>query len=103
MVARLNTAQKIDVELQSLRLMLDDLPGVAAEWEQLADGERVGWSLDWDQLMGVLTTVLEPCYRTGEMTSGQRTRYEAILRNLRETLPTIRRVKLCTPNVPLEC
>lgn len=102
MVARLSTSEIVDLELRSLRLMLGDLPEVASEWEQLSSGERVGWSVDWDQVMGALSAVLDPCYRTTEMTANQRTRYEALLSDLEKALPTIHGIELNPPTISLE-
>ena len=102
MATRLATDRRIEIELKSLRLMFGDLPEVAQEWAELSDGERVSWSLDWDQLMGALKVTLDPYYRSGAMTDDQRTRYRAILRQLHEALPLIERLRLYPPPVPLE-
>lgn len=94
--------QRVDIELKSLRLMLADLPEVAAAWGTLADGERVSWSLDWDQLMGALRVVLAPCYRSGQMTLDQQAQYRELLQTLKHALPLIERLNLSRPSVPLD-
>ncbi len=93
---------QIEIDLESLRLMLGDLPEVAQEWDELSDGERVSWSLDWDQLMGALQVTLDPSYRSGAMSDEQRARYGTIRRELKEALPTIEQLQLYPPPVPLE-
>ncbi len=102
MATRSAIDQRVEVDLESLHLMLGDLPEVAQEWDELSDGERVSWSLDWDQLMGALKVTLDPYYRSGDMTADQRARYREILRQLQEALPLIQRLRLYPPPVPLE-
>ena len=102
MATRLAIDQRVEIELKSLRLMLGDLPEVAQEWDELSDGERVSWSLDWDQLMGALKVTLDPYYRSGAMNDDQRARYCTILRQLKEALPLIERLQLYPPPVPLD-
>jgi hypothetical protein len=99
MVARPRSSHKISTELRSLRLMLGDLPGIAAEWEELPDGERAGWSHDWDQIMGAFEVVLEPAYRAREMNADQVALFEAIRRDLQRALPTIERIGLQAPRL----
>jgi hypothetical protein len=93
---------RIDTGLESLRLMLGDLPEVAEEWNQLDDGERAHWSLDWDQLMGSHLRLLEERFRAGQMTAAQQQRYRAVLSELKGALPLIERLDLYRPPVPLE-
>jgi len=41
-------------DLENIDLILRDLPDVAADWEQIDDGERVAWSIDWSNEMSAL-------------------------------------------------
>lgn len=93
---------KVEVNLELLRSTLDDLPGLAQEWDHLGDGERVSWSRDWDQLIGALEVVLEPRYRSGAMTPDQQGRYHAMLRQLEAAAPTLERLGLYLPPIPLK-
>ncbi len=102
MVAKSATAEKVDLELRCLELMLIDLPEVAEEWCELGEGERVSWSHDWDQLMGALEAILYPTYQSGSMTDEQRVQYRQILCTLKASLPIIKRLSLFPPSVPLE-
>ena len=52
--------------------------------------------------MGALKVTLDPYYRAGHMTDDQRARYREILRQLKEALPTIQRLRLYPPTVPLD-
>ena len=97
MATRTDAGLKVEIELNSLDLMLADLPEVSEEWSHLPEGERVSWSRDWDQLMGSLRAVLEPAYRAGSMTIEQRERYRRILCALETSLPTLERIGLYTP------
>ena len=92
---------RIDLRLEALRAMLLDLPDVTQEWSALTESERSAWSLDWDQRMGSLATVLDPAYRSGSMRGEQRERYRHLLARLREALPSLRALQLAAPPVPL--
>lgn len=102
MAAQTTTAAVVSRELASLELMLGDLPEIAAEWASLGEGERVSWSLDWDQLMGVLGVAVDPSYRAGHMAADQQARYRAMLGKLRDALPIIERLGLACPPVSLD-
>jgi hypothetical protein len=96
------TDRHIEIGLESLRLMISDLPELAAEWDHLDDGERATWSHDWDQVIGTDLRLLHPYYRAGAMTPEQEARFRDILSQLRETLPIIERLALSPPPIPLE-
>jgi hypothetical protein len=93
---------RIEIGLEALRLMIADLPEVAAEWDELSDGERASWSLDWDQLMGSYLYLLDKYYRSQQLTPDQQVRYCTILRRLRESMALIDELQLFPPPVPLE-
>src|SRR5438270_13238787 len=95
-------AQRIDSELSFASLLLGDLPDIARDWRDMAEGERVSWSLDWDQQLGYLR-LLDTQYRDGSMTAAQRSRYEALLATLKAALPTVEQLGLQRPPVPLDC
>jgi hypothetical protein len=101
MVTKTAVNRRIEIDLESLRLMLGDLPEVAEDWARMGEGERVSWSLDWDQVMGGVQVTLDPPYRAGEMTPDQRARYRDLLRELAAALPVIERLQLQPPSVPL--
>ena len=102
MVARTATLRRIEIALDALDAALDDLPEVAEEWQELADGERASWSLDWDHLMGTYLITLDRYKRHGDMTAEQISRYRALLTRLREALPVIDSLSLYRPPIRLD-
>ena len=93
--------RRLDRDIGSLRSFIDDLPGLADEWERLDEAPRVSLSLEWDHLMADYLTELDEYFRCGEMASGQRVEYKSLLGKLRELLPIIRRLNLYYPPVSL--
>jgi hypothetical protein len=87
--------------LESVSLMLADLPEVAEEWDRMPDGERVSWSSDWDQLMGTDLFGLDARYREGAMTPEQEVAYEELKAGLEAALPTIEELNLYRPTAAL--
>ena len=94
--------RRIEIGLESVRLMLADLPDVASDWAEISDGERASWSLDWDQVMASDLRELDRLFRSDAMTSDQQDRYRKLLRNLSEAMPLIERLHLYPPPVPLD-
>jgi hypothetical protein len=86
--------QLIDLRLQSLGAEIEGVEEIALEWDSLEDGVRVSLSLDWDQDMAIVRGILEPAYRSQEMTSDQRRRYERLRQELRRLGPTLDRLGL---------
>jgi hypothetical protein len=82
--------------------MLDELAEVADEWLQMPEGERISWSLDWDQVMGSHLPELQRHYSRRELTPEQRLGYRQLRCRLKEALPTIQRLELYPPPVLLE-
>ncbi len=101
MVTKTAANSRIETDLESLRLMLGDLPEVADDWARMGEAERVSWSLDWDQVMGGLRVTLDPSYRAGAMTPDQQARYRDLLRRLAEARPLLERLRLQPPSAPL--
>jgi hypothetical protein len=93
---------RADHRMRSIALMLGDLPGVAEEWPSLDEGERISWSLDWDQLMGGHLPLIEAQFRGGLLTPQQQERYSTLLAQLKAALPLLDRLDLYRPTVPLE-
>jgi hypothetical protein len=83
--------------LNSLTLMLDDLPAVAEEWNELGEAERASWSLDWDQEMGALQTLLVRSFDEGHMDGDEGARYRALWGQISAALPAIRQLGLSCP------
>jgi hypothetical protein len=102
MAAPSKTDPRVEIGLEELRTVLGDLREVSVEWDAMSDGERASWSADWDQLMTTYLPLLDRHARANRMPEEQLDRYREVLRALREALPTIERLDLCRPSVPLE-
>ena len=102
MVARTDTSRRIDIQLHAIESAVADLPEITDEWDELADGERASWSLDWDHLMGSYLLMLERYHAAREMTTKQDHRYEALRSSLRAALPFIEYLNLYRPPIPLD-
>jgi hypothetical protein len=85
--------------LETAQLMLADLPEVADEWEQLDDGERAAWSLDWGNEMAGLKRIARYAAE-GLLDVEQQERYRRLLQELNDQLPTIERLNLRRPPTP---
>lgn len=101
MAAPSKTDPRVEIGLEELRTALSDLREVSAEWDAMSGGERASWSADWDQLMTTYLPLLEGHARTDRMPERQLDRYREVLAALRDALPTIERLELCRPPVPL--
>lgn len=99
MVTEATTQQRIAIGLDALIASVEDLPEIVEEWKQLAEGERVSWSLDWAHLMADYLTELHEYYRADQMALNQRARYLDLLRKLKEAMPLIERLNLYRPPV----
>jgi hypothetical protein len=102
MVARTNTHERIDIQLRAIEAALADLPEIVEEWEELPDGERASWSLDWDHLMGSYLIILDRYHTGAEMSEEQNRRYHALRDCLRAALPLIDRLNLYRPPISLD-
>ncbi len=102
MVARTGTRRRIDIGLHALEAALDDLLEIVDEWNDLPEGERVSWSLDWDHLMGSYLTLLDEYRQTKRMNDAQARRYYAVRARLRLAMQCIEQLNLYRPPVPLE-
>jgi hypothetical protein len=100
MATTTETQQRAVTALRTVELMLGDLPEVAAEWEQLDGGEREGWSLDWSNEMSGLKR-LGRYASDGVLTAEQMASYRRVLRMLIDAQPTIERLNLYLPPIPI--
>jgi hypothetical protein len=96
MATTANERERALIYLNSLDLMVDDLPEVASEWDQISDVERESWSHDWDNEMGSLR-YLADCVAHGVLDDANVCRYEKVLEKLNAALPTLGRLNLQTP------
>lgn len=92
----------IESALHALLSELASLPATAAEWDSLPDWNRASIALDWAHLMADYLPELRRCSEDGSMTTEQCVRYRELLRELKAALPTIERLGLYRPPVPLD-
>jgi hypothetical protein len=98
--------QRAELKLETIELMLGDVPEVAAEWGAIpwgeaATDERLAWSMDWDNQIAALDS-LACDVAAGLLTADQQCRYERLLGKLKEALPLIDALRLSRPRVPLD-
>jgi hypothetical protein len=94
-------AERAEHLLEYVAAMVNDLAGVAEEWTTLTDAERASWSLDWDLAMCSNLREIERLGRRGTLPPDQHARFQAILDTLATHQPTIVRLGIAWPAVPL--
>ena len=87
--------------VESIALILADLPEIAGEWDQISADERLSWSLDWGNEMAKLDH-LSRAAAAGTLGRAERERYRALRRDIQAALPTIARLGLRRPSVPFD-
>lgn len=100
MVASTDARRRALMTLSTVELMVNDLPEVAADWDELSDGERESWSLDWGNEMAALGRLAEVAAE-GQLAADDRARFERLVRTLDDALPTIDHLKLRRPSLPV--
>lgn len=96
MATTTNVQQWIESALETVGLMLGDLGEVADEWDELSEGERAGWSLDWDNEMAKLEHLAELA-GAGLLTPEQLARYRALATRLKAVQAHVERTGLYAP------
>lgn len=88
--------ERAALNIRTASLMLGDLAEIAAEWDELGDGERVSWMMDWGNEMAGLSRLAN--YAAEDLlTQEQQQAYCALLARLRVALPTIQQLNLDPP------
>jgi hypothetical protein len=102
MVATAAIRARIDARLRAVAGELSELAEIAADWDTLADLDRVEFSLEWDHLMADYLTMLDEWYWAGRMSVRQQACYRDLLQDLRKVMPMIEQLGLYRPSVLLE-
>ncbi len=79
-----------------------ELPTTSAAWDSIEEWERASISLEWSHLMADYLTQIDEHYRGDGVATDQRTRYQELLRKLRDALPIVERLNLYRPPVSLD-
>ena len=97
-----STSADVELYLDCAWRMIDDVPELAGEWDDLPDAERASWSLDWDQVVLDDMRRLDREYRGGGMSRVQEASYQRLLHRFADLLPVLSRLGLSIPRVSLE-
>ena len=84
--------------LRNVRLDLEAIPELAAEWAGLPAGERASWSHTWDNDMGAVENLIL-AYRRGELTTEQERDLHDLVQRLGELSATIAAMGLWLPDL----
>lgn len=85
---RLDRVTRNDLDLRDIAAMTEEIPETAAEWPNLADGERASFGLEWDNDMAGVEGLIREYY-TGDLTPEQEGALYALLRRLQEVGPLL--------------
>lgn len=92
--------QRAALNLKTISSMLDDLPEMVAEWEEVGEGERVAWTIDWSNEMAGFER-LQRDASEGALTPGQLVQYRELLARLQQAIPVLDQLDLYRPSVLL--
>ncbi len=93
--------RRAELNLETIGLMLGDLPEISAEGGDLSSDERISWSLDWSNEMAGLD-LLAGYAADGLLTEHQCGRLRDLRRKLEAAQPIIQRLGLQAPSVVVE-
>jgi len=93
--------QRTDLQLRNLEGTLLDLEDIAPDWETQPLHVRAAWHMEWRNDMEILA-VLQEQYENQTMNTSQVSRFLALLATIQRLLPTIHRLELDAPRVPLK-
>jgi hypothetical protein len=92
------TPDRNELRLRNVRLDLEAIPELAAEWAGLTDGERASWSHTWDNDMGAVENLIFAC-RRGELTTEHERDLRELVRRLGELSAKIAAMGLWLPDL----
>ncbi len=87
-----------ELRLRNVRLDVEAIPELAAEWAGLPDGERASWSHTWDNDMGAVENLIL-AYRRGELTTEQERDLRDLVRRLGDLSAKIAAMGLWLPDL----
>ena len=87
-----------ELRLCNVRLNVEAIPELAAEWAGLPDGERASWSHAWDNDMGAVENLIL-AYRRGELTAERERELRELVRCLGELSAVIAAMGLWLPDL----
>ncbi|CAN5582088.1 hypothetical protein BH24CHL1_BH24CHL1_02660 [soil metagenome] len=81
--------------------MVHDLLTIVEEWDDEPMINLHAWEMEWHEAMDRLHTVYE-AREAGLLRPDQEERFQAVLRELKPQLPTVRRLELSERRVPID-
>ena len=102
MAERTPLTQEVDRTLDWLFAGIGDIRELASEWTNLHEAERISEELEWLNDMAGDLPFLHAQYVGATMSDAQRQRYYALLRDLQELMPTLLRLEMELPHVPID-
>ena len=84
--------------LNDIAAMVAAIPETAAEWPDLADGERASFAAEWSNYMGGVAQLIGDYYE-GDLTPDQKRALFALLRRLQEVGPLLDRIGVRRPDL----
>jgi hypothetical protein len=96
MATELTEHRRVELERKTIALTVLELQEIAEDWDEIGDGERDGWALDWSNEMSGLQW-LSRLAAAGRLTKHQKARYVQLVREVGEALPAIKRLGLYQP------
>ncbi len=85
-------------DLSDIAAMVAEVPETAAEWPDLADGERASFAAEWSNYMGGVAQLIGDYYE-GDLTPDQKGDLFALLRRLQEVGPLLDRIGVRRPDL----
>lgn len=89
-----------DLSLRRVRLEAEVLKELAEEWGEISFDEQIDFAMQWRDATDHLRS-LEELHAAGAMTEAQEREYATIKLRIAGLLPTIERLELSSPGVPL--
>src|SRR5215210_4110555 len=87
-----------ELRLRNVRVDVEAIPELAAEWAGLPNGERASWSHTWDNDMGAVENLIL-AYRRGELTTEQERDLRDLVRRLGDLSAKIAAMDLWLPDL----
>lgn len=84
-----------------VRSEIGNLEDLVPEWDDLYPDERTDFLSEWLNAMGHMRS-LEELYGAGELSGRLHAEYLLLKAHVKDLLPTIRRLELAEPKVPLD-
>ena len=91
----------IDKSIRVVRKQAETLERFAPEWDDFYEDEKIDFAMEWSDTMCHLRTV-EEARRAGDLSAAQEREYAPVRRRVKGLLPTIERMDLGRPLIPLD-